>query len=94
MVVNVLKNLASQGKTIVCVIHQPRASILPLFTRVLLLGAGKTVYYGPSCNFGADTDPMRDFFANAGHACPPFENPADFILDTVNTTPTEGAPPR
>ena len=91
MVVNVLKNLASQGKTVVCVIHQPRASILPLFTRVLLLGAGKTVYYGPSCNFGADTDPMRDFFANAGHTCPPFENPADFILDTVNTTPSDGS---
>jgi len=71
------------------VIHQPRASILPLFTRVLLLGAGKTVYYGPSCDFGAETDPMRDFFAKAGHACPPFENPADFILDTVNTTPDD-----
>jgi ABC-type multidrug transport system ATPase subunit len=89
MVVNVLKKLALQGKTIVCVIHQPRASILPLFTRVLLLGAGKTVYYGPSCDFGAETDPMRDFFAKAGHACPPFENPADFILDTVNTTPDD-----
>ena len=90
MVVNVLKKLASQGKTIVCVIHQPRASILPLFTRVLLLGGGKTVYYGPSCNFGTDIDPMRDFFAKAGHACPSFENPADFILDIVNTTPATG----
>jgi ATP-binding cassette subfamily G (WHITE) protein 2 len=88
MVVNVLKNLAAQGKTIVCVIHQPRASILPLFTRVLLLGAGKTVYYGPSCNFGAESDPMRDFFSKAGHACPAFENPADFILDIINTTTT------
>lgn len=87
MVVNVLKGLASQGKTVVCVIHQPRASILPLFTRVLLLGSGKTVYYGPSCDFAAETDTMRDFFAKAGHACPAFENPADFILDTINTTP-------
>lgn len=90
MVVNVLKKLASQGKTIVCVIHQPRASILPLFTRILLLGAGKTVYYGPSCDFGAETDTMRDFFKRSGHACPPFENPADFILDIINTTPTGG----
>lgn len=97
MVVNVLKRLASQGKTIVCVIHQPRASILPLFSRVLLLGQGAktvqfrltkccaishrgisahlhgtcgtlghTVYYGPSVNFTAQTDPLRDFFTEAG----------------------------
>ena len=86
MVVNVLKKLAGQGKTVVCVIHQPRASILPLFDRVLLLGAGQTIYYGPSCDFsnGAKSDPLRDFFASAGHTCPPFENPADHILDIIN----------
>lgn len=84
MVVNVLKKLADQGKTIVCVIHQPRASILPLFDRVLLLGSGKTIYYGPSCDFSAESDPLRDFFAGAGHPCPPFENPADHILDIIN----------
>merc|ERR1711871_338383 len=86
MVVNVLKRLGSQGKTIVCVIHQPRASILPLFSRLLLLGEGHTVYYGPTCDFLAPTDPLREFFAAAGFPTPTFENPADHILDVINTS--------
>ena len=55
----VLRRLADQGKTIVCVIHQPRASILPVFNNVLLLGSGRQVYFGPSCNFDGETIPMR-----------------------------------
>eukprot|EP01052_Picozoa_sp_SAG31_P001568 SAG31_NODE_53_length_30139_cov_31.002197_10_plen_183_part_00 len=50
MVVEVLERLAKEGKTIVCVIHQPRASILPKFHHVLLLGGGKQVYYGELCS--------------------------------------------
>ena len=76
MVVELLKRQAKQGKTIVCVIHQPRASILPLFDQVLLMGAGKVVYQGPSCNFETETDTLRKFFADANHPCPAFENPA------------------
>ena len=64
------------GLTIICVIHQPRASILPLFDQVLLLGAGKVVYQGPSCNYETETDTLRKFFADANHPCPAFENPA------------------
>ena len=89
MVVDLLKRQTLQGKTVVCVIHQPRASILPLFDQVLLMGAGKVVYYGPSCDFAAETDPLRSFFVDAGHPCPPFENPADHILDIINTTSGE-----
>lgn len=85
MVVQLLKRQAEAGKTVVCVIHQPRASILPLFDSVLLIGKGKTVYYGPSCNFDAETDPLRSFFTEAGYPCPAFENPADHILDIINT---------
>lgn len=89
MVVELLKSQARQGKTVVCVIHQPRASILPLFDQVLLMGSGKVVYHGPSCNFKQETDPLRSFFAEAEHPCPPFENPADHILDIINTTSGE-----
>ena len=90
MVIDLLKRQTAQGKTVVCVIHQPRASILPLFDQVLLMGSGKVVYYGPSCDFAAETDPLRSFFVEAGHPCPPFENPADHILDIINTTSGEG----
>ena len=55
---------------------------------VLLMASGKTVYYGPSCDFSGETDPLRSFFAEAGHPCPAFENPADHILDIINTTET------
>ena len=88
MVVELLKRQATAGKTVVCVIHQPRASILPLFNHVLLMASGKTVYYGPSCDFSGETDPLRSFFAEAGRPCPAFENPADHILDIINTTET------
>ena len=85
MMVSLLKKLAKRGKTIVCVIHQPRASIMPMFNQLLLLGAGRMIYYGPSCNFRKETDPLREFFKEADHACPAFENPADHILDVINT---------
>ena len=93
MLVSLLKKLAKRGKTIVCVIHQPRASIMSMFSSIMLLGAGRVIYYGPSCNFRTETDPLRDFFREAGHACPAFENPADHILDVINTVQSDAVKP-
>lgn len=83
-VVRILKQLAVNDKrTIFCTIHQPRASMLPYFDLILLLAEGKTVYFGPSI------PTVTDYFVDAGFPCPQFENPADFMLDLINTMDVE-----
>lgn len=45
-----LKNIASMGITVVCVIHQPRVEVFEMIDNVLLLGVGGvTVYLKQSC---------------------------------------------
>ncbi len=41
-----LKMLASQGKTIVCTIHQPSSQVFALFDRVLLMAEGRLAFLG------------------------------------------------
>jgi len=80
MVVELLKNLATKRNVaVVCTIHQPRVSVLKLFDSISLMGSGQVLYFGetvPTC---------LEYFAEAGYNCPSFENPADWMLDLVNT---------
>ena len=43
----VLKNLASTGKTVICTIHQPSSEVFALFDRILLMAEGRTAFLGP-----------------------------------------------
>uniref|UniRef100_A0A674NCH1 Broad substrate specificity ATP-binding cassette transporter ABCG2 n=1 Tax=Takifugu rubripes TaxID=31033 RepID=A0A674NCH1_TAKRU len=72
-----LKRMASQGRTIIMSIHQPRYSIYRLFDTLTLLVSGKMVYHGPAPN-------ALDYFANIGYLCESHNNPADFFLDVIN----------
>ncbi|TNN89465.1 ATP-binding cassette sub-family G member 2 [Liparis tanakae] len=72
-----LFRMASNGRTIIMSIHQPRYSIYRLFDTVTLLVTGKIVYHGPGLN-------ALDYFANIGYTCEPHNNPADFFLDIFN----------
>ncbi|XP_047434836.1 broad substrate specificity ATP-binding cassette transporter ABCG2d [Mugil cephalus] len=72
-----LKRMASNGRTIIMSIHQPRYSIYRLFDTLTLLVSGKMVYHGPAPN-------ALDYFANIGYSCEPHNNPADFFLDVIN----------
>uniref|UniRef100_A0A8C1QH95 ATP-binding cassette, sub-family G (WHITE), member 2d n=1 Tax=Cyprinus carpio TaxID=7962 RepID=A0A8C1QH95_CYPCA len=72
-----LKRMASQGRTIVMSIHQPRYSIYRLFDSLTLLTNGKLVYHGPAQD-------ALDYFAKIGFACEAHNNPADFFLDVIN----------
>ena len=47
-VMETLRNLATNGHTVVCSIHQPRSSIYAMVDSLLLLAGGRCVYYGPS----------------------------------------------
>ncbi|XP_059049584.1 ATP-binding cassette sub-family G member 4-like [Achroia grisella] len=75
--VEMLKSLAQGGRTIVCTIHQPTATIYSMFDQVYLLAEGMCIYDGSS----GDTVP---YLASAGLQCPKYHNPADYILEVAS----------
>ena len=55
-VVESMKNLAQQGKTIICTIHQPSSEIFEMFDKICLLTEGKLAFLG-------ELNQAYDFFA-------------------------------
>jgi len=81
MVGKILKRLAqTRNITILCTVHQPRYSLATMFDKIYFLGKGHELYFGPTIPH------CLTFFEAAGYKPPPYENPADFLLDLVNTT--------
>lgn len=72
-VVDMMKDLAHGGRTIVATIHQPASDVYAKFDRLLLVCDGVIVYYG-------DREEAVDYFASLGHQCPTFVNPADYFI--------------
>ena len=77
-VMETLRNLASNGHTVVCSIHQPRSSIYAMVDHLVLLAEGHCVYNGAS---GAA---CHSYFAKLGHPVPEDFNPADHLLDIIS----------
>ena len=53
-----LKQLAREGRTIVCTIHQPSARIFEMFDKLVILGEGRTIYRGTVKNLVPFLDSM------------------------------------
>ena len=51
-----------------------------MFDKIYFLGKGHELYFGPTIPH------CLKFFEDAGYKCPEYDNPADFLLDLVNTT--------
>ncbi|CAG8123409.1 unnamed protein product [Penicillium salamii] len=76
-IVELLKSLAAEGRTLILTLHQSRSDLFPHFSGVLLLArGGYPVYAGTG-------DAMLEYFAGQGHDCPRTTNPADFVLDLI-----------
>ncbi|KAF7988675.1 hypothetical protein HCN44_001248 [Aphidius gifuensis] len=73
-VVSLLKVLAKQGKTIICTIHQPSASLFQQFDQVYILSKGYCLYQGA-------TDELVKFLDSIKLPCPMYHNPADYIIE-------------
>lgn len=80
-VMNVVRSLATQRRTIISTIHQPSPSTFALFDSLLLLSYGKVIYFGP-------VKDCVSFFTN-GPLSFPYKvgsNPADFVISVASGT--------
>ncbi|OXU22442.1 hypothetical protein TSAR_008898 [Trichomalopsis sarcophagae] len=72
--IELLQRVAMNGRTVVCSIHTPSASIFAKFHHVYVVAAGQCAYRGPV----SDVVP---FLQQVGIECPKHYNPADFIVE-------------
>ncbi|XP_017785850.1 PREDICTED: ATP-binding cassette sub-family G member 1-like isoform X2 [Nicrophorus vespilloides] len=69
-----LKELTVEGKTIICTIHQPSATVFNLFDEIYILQDG-------SCFYRGKPEDLLPCLENNGWTCPLFHNPADFAIE-------------
>lgn len=78
-VISFVKDIAKKHNLIVVAsIHQPSTSTFAMFDKLLLLSQGGTAYSGP-------VSEVQPYFDACGFPIPLYMNPAEFIIDFVNT---------
>ena len=76
-VIQLVRQLTNQGKTIICTIHQPSSQMFNLFDKVMLLSSGRVAYFGRP-------DAVQKYFTSIGYPLPStMYNPADYMLELV-----------
>jgi energy-coupling factor transporter ATP-binding protein EcfA2/ABC-type multidrug transport system permease subunit len=76
-IMDMLRGLAEEGRTVILTIHQARSDLFPHFGNLLLLARGGEPV------FSGNAKDMLPHFAANGHTCPQDTNPADFALDLI-----------
>ncbi|CAN4124925.1 unnamed protein product [Withania somnifera] len=77
-VMETLRQLAQDGHTVICSIHQPRSSVYSKFDDIVLLAEGSLIYAGPA------RDEVLAYFSKFGYICPDHVNPAEFLADLIS----------
>ncbi|KFH67291.1 hypothetical protein MVEG_06026 [Podila verticillata NRRL 6337] len=79
-----MRKLTDQGQAILCTIHQPSSQLFAFFDDLLLLAkGGRTVFFG---ELGPDSSLLIEYFErNGAPKCADDANPAEYILDVVNS---------
>ncbi|KNE59398.1 hypothetical protein AMAG_03681 [Allomyces macrogynus ATCC 38327] len=79
-VVQLLRDLAASGRTVIATLHQPSSEIFHLIDDLVIMAQGEVMYYG-------DAEHSIDYFAREGYPTPQFSNPADhFFMSILNTS--------
>ena len=82
-IIRFLKKLAAAGQAILVTIHQPSAQLFYEFDTLLLLTkGGRTAYFG---EIGEQATTLDDYFSRHNAACPPGKNPAEHMIDIVQS---------
>ncbi|KAF3796883.1 ABC transporter G family member 7 [Nymphaea thermarum] len=76
-VMETLQQLAQDGHTVICSIHQPRGSVYEKFDDIVLLSEGVCIYTGPA-------QEALSYFMQLGYNCPDHVNPAEFLADLIS----------
>eukprot|EP00732_Lithocolla_globosa_P002455 Lithocolla_globosa_v1_NODE_1615_length_2446_cov_108.467169.p1 type:complete len:653 gc:universal NODE_1615_length_2446_cov_108.467169:1985-27(-) len=71
--VDTLKELAQDGRTIITTIHQPSSQLFAQFDSLYLLRSGHNIFFG-------SIPESLDHFKELGYSCPPHLNPADYFM--------------
>ncbi|XP_050525010.1 ATP-binding cassette subfamily G member 4-like [Daktulosphaira vitifoliae] len=74
---SLLVDLAKQGRTVICTIHQPTSSQFHMFDHVYMLARGSCIYNGTPRQ-------LVPFLAQVGHVCKSTYNPADFVFEVLD----------
>lgn len=75
--VSLMVDLAhNQNRTMVCTLHQPSALLFEKFDQVYALTSGRCIYQGPPAL-------VIPYFAERNIVCPPYHNPADFLIEVA-----------
>ncbi|KAK6937184.1 ABC transporter family G domain [Dillenia turbinata] len=77
-VIQTLRNVARDGRTVISSIHQPSSEVFALFDDLFLLSGGESVYFG-------EAKKAVEFFHWAGFPCPSRRNPSDHFLRCINS---------
>ncbi|KAL3336846.1 hypothetical protein AABB24_029495 [Solanum stoloniferum] len=77
-VMETLRQLAQDGHTVICSIHQPRGSVYAKFDDIVLLAGGSLIYAGLA------RDEVLAYFSKFGYICPDHVNPAEFLADLIS----------
>ncbi|XP_033153719.1 ABC transporter G family member 2 [Drosophila mauritiana] len=72
--INLLKKLAIEGRTVICTIHQPSALTFAMFDHLYAIGEGKCIYAGGAQN-------LLPFLGALNLHCPESYNPADYLME-------------
>ena len=81
--VDILRKVCKAGAVVICTIHQPSSKIFSMFQHCILMSDGRVLYQG-------NVDEMGSYFGSKGFPIPSNYNPADFVMDCVQTPDESG----